>query len=213
MLGWDCSSGTARLTRRVTKREEENPATSLRRRQPATRGPRLYRRRAGKPDTRFRSGCSHSCRTRVVTLGQSHQFQEKGHGWLARGSSVTLRTEMRGSHTLRQQPASTPRLTIAQVDGHGESCDAVLSNFGEGGLVLDCPRYFRPNAIVRIEGKLNTDSHPVQLVSRAGSSPAVRSTDFRIGSASSFWTRITARRRSDDCWSGMAISDATRGGL
>ena len=32
---------------------------------------------------------------------------------------------------------------------------------------MDCPRYFGPNAIIRIEGKLTTGSHSVHLVSRA----------------------------------------------
>ena len=74
---------------------------------------------------------------------------------------------MRGSHRLRENPSSAPHLTVSEIDRAGDSFDALLSDFGEGGLVMDCPRYFAPNATVQIEGNLKIGSDSVHLVSRA----------------------------------------------
>ena len=74
---------------------------------------------------------------------------------------------MRGSLTLREPPSSAPALTVHEIDRAGRACDAVMFDFGEGGLLMDCVEYFRPHAVVRIEGKLKMGLHSMHLVSRA----------------------------------------------
>jgi hypothetical protein len=63
--------------------------------------------------------------------------------------------------------SSPQKLTVTEISGEETPSPAILSDLTEGGLAMDCPQYFGPNAVVRIEGKLQAGGYSMHLVSRA----------------------------------------------